>query len=269
VADVSAGPAARFASSAKSWERNDWWRLEARAWQGQSEVSRALAFFAPKDVWKDLLRSADEGDSVSGRAGGCLRVIGYIIAITAPAVFGFVMLGALLRPRGQVSMVIVGSIMLIAIVVAVLGLVHSVRHPRPGEAKAGRILGMLHAIPSAVGLVAGLMLTGQDRIDHPLLLVVFALDIVIGLIYLVANRGRESEGEARWQRNAIVLKAALDKTPYEQKQAVEKDLQNAFDELFTAGLIDEAEHTRAQGVSLGLLGVAMAPREDMTPQWEI
>lgn len=262
---MSDGPATQLARSVKSWERNDWWRLEARAWQGQPEVPRALAFFAPKDVWRDLLRSADEGGSIPSRAGGCLRVICYIISITAPAAFGFVMLGALLRPRGQISMVIVGSIMLIAIVVAALGLIHSARNRRPGEVKAGRMLGMLHAIPSAVGLVAGLMLAGQGRIDHPFVLSIFAVDIVIGVIYLVTNRTRELEGEARWQRNVLVLKRALEKISDDQKSAVKDDLQAAIEELFTASVITEAEFERARGVSLGLLGIAMAPREDMLP----
>ena len=140
------GPAVQFARSVNSWERNDWWRLEAHAWQGQSEVARALAFFAPQQAWKGLLQSANAGESAVSRVGGILRVISYIIAITAPTVFGFVMIGALLRPRGQISMLIVGGVMLIVILVESRSLIHSWRAHRPGEVRTGRMLGLLHVI---------------------------------------------------------------------------------------------------------------------------
>lgn len=257
MAAMSHDSAVQFVRSAKTWESNDWWRLEAHAWNSVPEVRRALAFFSPKEVWKDLAKNA--GNS----GGGCLRVAGHIIGLTAPTVMMFVMVGLTMQPGRRATMLLVAIVMLFALLSVGFGLLHDARNPGSVDARSGRILGMFHLVPSAISLTAGVILLTQDRIDYPIVLAAFGADVILGALHLVVHRIPGSESEARWHRNLTRLKTTVDRVPEEQRAQIQHDLQGAFDELLRLNLVPAADVDRARSRSLGLLGIGMAPRPDL------
>lgn len=259
MAMLSQDSATQFARAAKKWEPNDWWRLEARAWNSVPEVRRALAFFSPTEVWKDLAKNA--GDS----GGGCLRVAGHIIGLTAPTVMMFAMVGLVMQPGRRATMLLVAIVMLFALLSVGFGLIHDARNPGSVEARSGRILGMFHLVPSAISLTAGVILLAQGRIDYPIVLAAFGADVVLGALHLVVHKIPSSESEARWHRNLTRLKTAVDRVPEVQRAQIQHDLQGAFDELLRANLVPKADAERGRSRSLGLLGISMAPRPDLVP----
>lgn len=259
MAELTEEPATRFARSVTDWEPNDWWRLEASAWERTLAVRRALAFFSPAEVWKDLAKEPD-----GGRGGaGCLGVFIPIGALTLPLLGMFGLFGWVFRPDRTASVLLVGIMALISVLLVTPGLVSNLRRREFIDASSARLLGWLHLIPSGIALVIGLAAFAAGEADVPLALLLVALDAAMGAFHLVMFRRPGNENEARWARNLVRLKTALEQVPEAERARVSADLRAAFDELEKNAIIAPDEIARARGRSLGLLGMGMAPRPDL------
>ena len=260
MAELIDGPATRYACSLSRWERNDWWRVEARAWERHQSVRFALAFFSPADVWKDLNRQP-EGEA---RGGGCLGVVGHIAALCLPVLAMLGIFGWVLRPDRTAPILMVGLMCLVAALLFTRGLISDIRNPEKAEVKSAHIVSYLHLVPSSITLVIALSAWAADKVDAPLLILAIAGDAAIGIVPLVAFRRPGNENEARWLRNLTRLKTALEAVPEDQRARIADDIRTAIAELERAGLVSAEDAAHAQGRSLGLLGIGMAPRPDMT-----
>lgn len=256
---MSDGPATRYARAAGGWAPLDWWKLEARALSGVPELRRALAFFAPADAWRDLAK-----DTAAG--WGCLLTLSHIASFTLPAVAAVGTLGWIFGRSGDVPLGLLGILAAIAAVIGAIGLRTDRREPGGTDPKVGRLLGVLHLVPALVGLLVGLSALAQGAATGAIGLVGFVLDAVVGALHFVVHRGAADTGTERWRRNLQRLEAASDALPPAERARVYSDLQQAFDVLETRGIVPGDVLTRARDVRIGLLGMTLAPRDDLDPR---
>ncbi len=253
-------PALRFARNVQEWQPNDWWRLEARAWERVLPVRRALAFFSPVEVWKDLAREPKG----SPRGGGCLGVFIPIGALTLPILGMLALFGWVFRPDRTAPVLVVGIMAMISVLLVTPGLVSDLRRRELVDPSSTRLLGLLHLIPSSIALLIGLAAFAAGRADVPLALLLIALDVAIGAVYVAMFRLPGNENEARWTRNLTRLKTALAEVPPAEREWVSADLRAAFLELERRAVVAPEEIERARDRPLRLLGMGMAPRPDLT-----
>jgi len=258
VADVTEGPATRYARAVSAWQPIDWWKLEARALGGTPALRRALAYFAPTEAWKDLSAGVATG-------WGCLLTLSHIASFTLPAVAAFV-LAAWLFDRDDIAPVgLAGLLAAIAAVIGGIGLIREHRESLGTDPKIGRLLGFLHAVPSSIALVIALLAISQGAAASAIGILGIIADVVVGALHFVFSRGPAETGTTRWRRNFARLEKALDDLPPDERARVYSDVQHALVVLNDRGLIGDDELNRAGDVRIGLLGMTMAPRADLTP----
>lgn len=258
MADVTEGPATRYARAVSAWQPIDWWKLEARALGGTPALRRALAYFAPTEAWKDLSAGVATG-------WGCLLTLSHIASFTLPAVAAFV-LAAWLFDRDDIAPVgLAGLLAAIAAIIGGIGLVREHRESLGTDPKIGRLLGFLHAVPSSIALVIALLAISQGATAYAIGILGIFADVVVGALHFVFGRGPAETGTTRWQRNFARLEKALDDLPPDERARVYSDVQHALVVLNDRGLIGDDELNRAGDVRIGLLGMTMAPRADLTP----
>jgi hypothetical protein len=240
-----------------AWQPIDWWKLEARALGATPALRRALAYFAPTEAWKDLSAGVATG-------WGCLLTLSHIASFTLPAVAAFV-LAAWLFDRDDIAPVgLAGLLAAIAAVIGGIGLVREHRESLGTDPKIGRLLGFLHAVPSSIALVIALLAISQGATASAIGILGIIADVVVGALHFV-SRGPAETGTTRWRRNFARLEKALDDLPPDERARVYSDVQHALVVLNDRGLIGDDELNRAGDVRIGLLGMTMAPRADLTP----
>jgi hypothetical protein len=114
-------------------------------------------------------------------------------------------------------------------------------------------------------MIAALAIT-QGAAEGALGILGFVADVVVGVLHFVLFRGPAHTGSDRWQRNLAGLERAVEQMPPDERARIYADLQTALVVLSDAELITPAELARARDVRIGLLGITMAPREDLTPK---
>lgn len=258
MADVTEGPATRYARAVGAWQPIDWWKLEARALSGTPALRRALAYFAPTEAWKDLSKGV-------ATRWGCLLTLSHIASFTLPAVAAFI-LAAWLFDRNDIAPVgIAGLLAAIAAVIGGIGLIQEHRESLGTDPKIGRLLGFLHLVPSSIAVVISALAISQGAAAAPIGIVGIIVDVVVGALHFVFSRGPAETGTTRWRRNFARLEKALDELPPDERARVYSDIQHALVVLSDRRLIGDDDLNRAGEVRIGLLGMTMAPRDDLTP----
>jgi hypothetical protein len=254
---VSHGPATVYARAVQVWTPLDWWKLEARALHGIPELRRAVAFFSPADAWRDLSKD------VAGR-WGCLLTIVNIASFTLPVIAASIVLAWVVR-GSDAQVGFAGALAAIAAVIAAIGFVTDRRDTVGVNPKVGRLLGMLHLLPSSIGSVIAIAAVMQDSAIGGIGVIGFIADAVVGALHFWFYRGPADSGTARWQRNFARLDRARDTMAPDDRARAYADIQRALEVLGERGLIPDDTLIRAMDVPIGMLGMTMAPRDDLKP----
>jgi hypothetical protein len=257
MAGMSDGPATAYARSVDAWAPIDWWKLEARALHGIPGLRRAMAYFAPAEAWRDLSKGVASG-------WGCLLTILNIASFTLPVLAALIVFAWVIR-GGEAQVGLGGLLAAIAALIAGMGFVTDRRDTVGVDPKVGRLLGVLHLVPSSIGAVIAVAAVLQDAAVGGIGVTGFIADAVVGALHFVFYRQPADSGTARWERNLKRLQEALDTMPPDERARVYSDVQHALEVLGTRGLIPEETAIRAMDVPVGLLGITMAPREDLKP----
>ncbi|PSL37653.1 hypothetical protein CLV49_1260 [Labedella gwakjiensis] len=259
MAELNSTPATSYARAAREWAPLDWWKLEARALHHLPRLRRALAFFAPSAAWRDL------GASVAP-AWGCLVTLSHIASFVLP-IIAFLLIVPWVFDRDDIAQVGVAGILAgIAAVLGGNGLITEVRESLGTDPGIHRLLGALHLIPSVLAAGVAVLAISEEAAAGAFGVLGLVADVVVGLLHFLLFRGPAHRGSDRWRRNLKRLEEAVESMPPAERARVSADLQGALEVLAERGLIDGAEWDRARGVRIGLLGISMAPREDMTPR---
>ncbi|MGV9194895.1 hypothetical protein ACQ143_11185 [Microbacterium sp. MC2] len=254
------GPATRYARVVDDWQPIDWWKLEARALQASPPMRRAIAFFSPAEAWRDLARGADRA-----WAWGCLLTLSHIASFTFPAVAALAMLAWIVDSGADAPVGFAGILTAVAALVGGVGLITERRQPLDVDPKIGRLLGGLHLIPSAAAALLAVAALTQQAADGAWGLAGIGADILVGALHFVVYRGPAEAGTERWRRNFARLEAALDALPADERARIYADLQQAFDVMAQRRIVPDDALVRARDVRPGLLGMTMAPRDDLRP----
>jgi hypothetical protein len=254
---VTDSPATKYARAVRAWAPIDWWKLEARAVHDSPDLRRALAPFAPPEAWRDLAKGVATG-------WGCLLTLSHIAALTLPMLAGAVLVGWLLSARDEPAPV--GTAGLLAGIGALLmgiGLIVDTRDAATVDPKIGRLLGALHLVPSGLGTLIAVPAIATANADGAIGIVGLLVDVTVGVAHFVFYRGPAESGSARWKRNLAQLDRRLAELPPADRARMEADVRDALEVLAARSLVDEAHLERAGGARLGMLGITMAPREDL------
>ncbi|MEI3849552.1 MULTISPECIES: hypothetical protein [unclassified Microbacterium] len=252
-------PATAYARTVSAWTPLDWWKLEARALHHVPDARRALAFFAPPAAWKDLAKNV-------APAWGCLLTLSHIASFTLPVV-ALLMLLPWLFDRTETALVgWAGMLAGIAALLGANGILTEMRESLGTEPGIHRLLGALHLVPSAIATAVAALAIAQGAADAPIGIVGLAADVAVGVLHLVLFRGPAHTGTDRWRRSLTALEKAVEGMPPDERARIYADVQGALAVLAERGLITEPELVRARDVRIGLLGITMAPREDLTPR---
>jgi hypothetical protein len=217
-----------------------------------------LAYFAPAEAWRDLSKGVAKG-------WGCLLTIANIASFTLPLVAAIIVLAWPLG-RGDVAQVGLGGALAgLAAVIAGVGFITDRRDTVGVDPKVGRLLGALHLVPSTVGAVVAVTAVLQDAAIGGIGVIGFLADVAVGALSFWLYRTPADSGTARWERNIRRLQGALDAMPPGERARAYSDIQHALEVLGTRGILPDETLVRAMEAPLGMLGMTMAPREDLKP----
>ena len=218
-----------------------------------------MAYFAPAEAWRDLSKGVANG-------WGCLLTIANIASFTLPLVAAIIVLAWPFRGGDARRSGWAVRWRRIAALIAGIGFVTDRRDTVGVDPKIGRLLGVLHLVPSTVGAVIAVAAVLQDAAVGG-----------IGVDRLPRGRRRRrppllssieaprTPASARWERNLARLQKALDAMPPDERARVYSDIQHALEVLGTRGLLPDETLIRAMDVPIGMLGMTMAPRDDLKP----
>ncbi len=254
------GAATRYARVVDDWQPIDWWKLEARALQGSPSMRRAIAYFSPADAWRDLARGVDRM-----WAWGCLLTLSHIASFTFPAVAAMAMVAWIFNPAADAPVALAGILTAVAALIGGFGLITEQRQPLDVDPKIGRLLGGLHLVPSIIAALIVVAALSQQAADGAWGLAGIGADVVVGALHFVVYRGPAEAGTQRWRRNFARLEAALDALPADERARIYADLQQAFDVMAERRIVPADALVRAREIRPGLLGMTMAPRDDLRP----
>ncbi len=232
--------------------------LEARALHHLPDLRRSLAVFAPSAAWQDLARSA-------APAWGCLLTLSHIASFTLPVIACLMVVPWIFDRDGTAPLATAGTLAAIAALLGGNGLVIEVRESLGNDPGIHRLLGAFHLLPSAVATAVGGLAVAQGAATGAFGIAGLVVDVIVGLLHFVLFRGPAHSGTDRWRRNLRRLQRAVESIPPSERARVSADLQGALEVLAERGLISSAEWSRAREARIGLLGISMAPRQDVTP----
>lgn len=255
------GPATRFARSRSEWQPLDWWRLEARAWAAAPEVRHALVFFAPVAMWKEFVALQRKDPRVRL---GWITVPFNIAVLTVPTVTAVWLAGAFAHDA-TMPLVLLGWLGVLVLAGTVWSLVDLLRNPQLHEPRSTRGFYLWVGVPSAISLLAGLVLTAQGRLDESPALIPFAATAVVAAFAVTRIRITGSPSAAAAELRMRRLGQALAQTPAEVVAAATADLTEAIDALAASGFIAPEQIERARTLPPGQLALSLAPRSDMPP----
>ncbi|MEW1834605.1 hypothetical protein [Microbacterium sp. NPDC079995] len=258
MADLTPPPATAYARAARTWEPLDWWKLEARALHHLPALRRALAVFAPPAAWKDLAKNA-------APAWGCLLTLSHIASFVLPVIAAFLLVPWIGDREGTAPVGTAGILAGVAAVIGGNGLLTEIRESLGNDPSIHRLLGALHLVPSAAATAVAGLAIADGAAAAPLGIAGLIADVVVGILHFVLFRGPAHTGSDRWRRNLLRLEQAVEGMSPQERARVYADVQGALEVLAERGLISTAEWERAREVRIGLLGISMAPREDITP----
>ncbi|WP_344782328.1 hypothetical protein [Microbacterium kribbense] len=261
---MTEGPATEYARTVPTWHPEQWWDVESKALGSARDLRVALAHFAPASAWKGLSRNVPT-------ALGCLLTIANIASFTLPVIAAFLMIGWLvgtpaddpLRPVAPVG--IAGILAAIAAVIAGIGLIDEARSPDRASAGIGRLLGALHLVPSAAAALIAVIAIAQQSAGGVLGILGLVLDLAVGILHFVVYRGPATDQTRRWHRNLARLESARDAVPEPERARILADIRGAVDALVGRDLVSDEDGLRALAAPVGMLGMTMAPRADLTP----
>jgi multidrug transporter EmrE-like cation transporter len=259
MADLSGGAATTFARAATQWTPLDWWKLEARALHRVPELRRSLAAFAPTAAWKDLAKNV-------APAWGCLLTLSNIASFTLPVIALLFLLSWIFGRNDVAPVGVAGLLAGVAALIAGIGIATELRESLGTDPKIHRMLGSLHLVPSAIGLLIAVGAIAQGAADGVWGVVGLLADVIVGILHFLMFRGPAHTGSDRWQRSFSRLEAALDGMPPDERMRIYSDIQTALADLSDRGLISLEDFARARELRIGILGMTMAPREDLTPR---
>lgn len=253
---MTTGPAARFAASRRTWQPIDWWRLEARAWQEAPEVRRAMAFFAPTSVFRELATHSGRNPAIT-----IVLLIWNLVGLGAPVIGAALLLGWVFG-RADVATVGAASIAFAAgAVVAGAGLITSGRDAGRVDAGSAHAIGWVHALAAGAALIVSILAAIQDQAEGAGGIVLIAADLIVGVLYFVVFRRKPTDGSARWKATVDRLAAAIAALDEGARARIMADVGDAIDELETAGRIPESVAAEARQTPPGMLGARFAPRD--------
>lgn len=254
------GPATRFARAAHRWDSDDWWRLEALAWENRPDARRAIAFFSPPSAWK-LIAS----DSASLRsARGCFIALLSITGLAAPLLALIAGLSWLVSRSNEQSFpfVMVGALALVGAVFSGGELLASVHGRIFVDPRTARIYALLHLVPSAILLCLAIPFAAPHLPLALLALAAVPLDLAIGALMLVLHPIPAPARAERWQAQERRLETALAALPDDERGRIARDLGYAFDALERQELAAPSQLAAAREAPLGALGRTLAPRAE-------
>lgn len=255
------GPAATWAGGCRSWSRLDWWRLEARAFDGHPRVHRALTFFAPVGAWHDLDRPP--GRELPGWVGVLLLPV-WVASLTLPVVTVVLLLRSLLDGTAPVAVHLAGAVAAGAGTIVAVSVLQDLRDPEGPTSNGTRLVGLLHLVPSSLACVLTVVAVALSRARGSYGLVGLLADAAVGAaaVWLHAGSPRAAHRWARIKQRRLAR--ALDTLPVAERDAIRRDIEAALDDLAARGHLDAAPAERARSLPLGALGRTLAAREELT-----
>ncbi|SDQ46943.1 hypothetical protein [Microbacterium sp. cf332] len=252
---MTAGPAARFAASRRTWEPIDWWRLEARAWQEAPAVRRVIAVFAPTSVFRELAVHSGRNPAVT-----VLLLVWNLVGLGAPVVGAALLLGWVFGRADVAAVGAAGFAFAAGAVVAGAGLVTTGRDAGRVDAGSAHAIGWVHVLAAGAALIAAILAVVQNEAEGAGGVAFIAADLVVGALYFVIFRRKPTDGSERWKRTVDRLAAAVSALDEDTRARILADLGDAIDELETAGRIPESLAADARQTPPGMLGARFAPR---------
>ncbi|WP_423494611.1 hypothetical protein IM711_03490 [Microbacterium esteraromaticum] len=149
----------------------------------------------------------------------------------------------------------------IAVLLGTISLIGNVRHRDEVEPRTAIMIGWAHLVPSLILLVfvVQALATGRSADVQPWMVVVFALDAIVGVLYLVLTPRPKDRAAARVERARALWRNAMATLVAADEKKVRAELAGAIDVLLERDLIDRETADRAREAPLGLLGVTLAP----------
>ncbi|REJ06912.1 hypothetical protein DY023_04900 [Microbacterium bovistercoris] len=219
-------------------------------------MRKALAPFAPVEVWKDLAQK-------TASRWGCLFAVLSIASFVFPVLALLLLLGWAFGANDIANVGYAGVLTVIAAAVSGSGIRDDIRRRDTSDVGTARLLGLFHGVPSTLGLVLAVAAIVQGEAEGAIGIAGIALDAAVGWIPFFVYRPPAHAGTARWQRHLARLEQARDNMPEEERTRVVEDLQMAFRELEKRGLVPEQDLLRARQQQVGMLGIVMALREGL------
>lgn len=251
---MSADVSRQMAQNAERWEGLQWWELEAGLFREHPKIRSALSTMSPTAARRYFAK---------GRVDPLQPIIAllYLVGPVLPAVALVVLASRHVPRQDGVSFLPATILVAIAVLLGTMNLIGNVRHRDEVEPRTARMIGWVHLVPSLILLVfvVQALATGRSADARPWMAAVFALDVIVGVLYLVLTprpkdraAARIERARARWRRAMATLSAA-------DQQTVRAELGESIDVLIERGLIDQATADQAREAPLGLLGITLAP----------
>lgn len=251
---VSLGAAREIAESATAWERLGWWELEARLFREHPRIRAILSTMSPPPARKYFTRGKVQPWQP---VVALMQLAGPVL----PAV-GLVLLASRHLPRPDGAQFLPAVIVVaIAALLGTVGLIHNVRDRDEVEPRTASLIGWCHLIPSGIMLIFVLqaLASGRSADAAMWMAAVFALDVLVGVLYLVLTPRPKDPATARAERARARWRNAMTTLTPAQESELRAELVDAVGVLTARGLINDETARRALQAPLGLLGATVAP----------
>lgn len=251
---MSADVSRKAAENAERWDGLHWWELEAVLFRDHPKVRSALSTMSPAAARRYFAK---------GRIDPLRPFIAlmHLAGPVLPAV-ALVVLASRHLPRPDGARFLPAVILIaIAVLLGTISLIGNVRHRDEVEPRTAVMIGWAHLVPSLILLVfvVRALATGRSADAQPWMVVVFALDAIVGVLYLVLTPRPKDRAAARVDRARALWRNAMATLSAADQEKVRTELGEAIDVLIDRGLIDQETADRAREAPLGLLGVTLDP----------
>lgn len=249
---VSGNNSRTIAERANRWDGLQWWELEAALFSEYPKVRSALSTVSPAAARRYFAK---------GKIDPLQPLIAliYLAGAVLPAVALVVLASRHIQgPDGArflPSAILIG----IAALLGAISLIGNVRYRDEVEPRAAVLIGWVHLVPSLILLIYVLQALALDRATDAQvwMAAVFALDALIGVLYLVLTPRPKDTAAARVMRARARWQSAMAGLSPTEQARVREDLAEAISILLNRGLIDQETADRARSAKLGLLGTTL------------